>query len=79
MCMGGGSRPQAPAPVEKLPEAPAMPAISAGESGKKASGITRSESRLRRQRANNSGTILTSTAGVLDAANTNRNTLLGTS
>ena len=84
MCMGGRSRaaaplPVAPAPVEKLPEAAVMPAVSAAESAVKASSITRSESRRRKKRANNSGTILTSTAGILDDANTNRQTLLGAS
>jgi hypothetical protein len=63
--MCGGSRPK---PAAKLPEAPVAPmtdSATAGANGRK------------RRAATNSGTILTSSAGVMNNAPVGQKTLLG--
>lgn len=62
MCSGSG-----PKPAAKTPEAPTLPNVAGGPDA----------AARKRRSVNNSGTILTSSAGVTDRAPTSMKTLLG--
>jgi hypothetical protein len=62
MCTGSG-----PKPAAKTPEAPVLPNMAGGPDAKS----------KKRRSANNSGTLLTGSAGVTDRAPTATKTLLG--